>query len=120
MWKKKASRIVWGCVAIMSVIVCILLGISLCSNPEAEEVVPSLSDSNANDILAFTEAKTEESSEPVEILCQVSKEDYGEGKKTVLVSWTYEEMNYVIFGEIPKDSDEAILAKTAVYVTDNF
>ncbi len=62
----------------------------------------------------------EESSGPVEILCQVSGAASEEGKKTVLVSWTYEALNYVIFGELPEDADETILAKTAVYVTEHF
>lgn len=61
-----------------------------------------------------------EGEESVEILCQVSKEASEEGKKTVLVSWTYEDMNYVIFGEIAEDADATVLVETAIYVTKNF
>ena len=61
-----------------------------------------------------------EGEKSVEVLCRVSEEASEERKKTVLVSWSYEALNYVIFGELDSAADETVLAKTAIYVIEHF
>ncbi|MBQ8821725.1 MAG: hypothetical protein IJZ82_03715 [Lachnospiraceae bacterium] len=58
--------------------------------------------------------------EDVVIKCQVSSRASSGEEKTVLVSWSYQEFNYVIFGELKKDADMESLIQTAIYVIENY
>ncbi len=58
--------------------------------------------------------------EEVVIRCQVSSMASSGEEKTVLVSWSYQGLNYVIFGELKKDVDVESLVQTASYVIENY